>query len=135
MKEEKVNKHKVLKTILKFIGISFLVWIVIGIVGFGVLFKSVSRTIKVEEYQTYLENKYGKDKNFRMLREGSGDFFNTGDKQYWFVSNEASDEFSVVGSFSNGKHVFVDNYIEVKYKQKLESYYKDLFDTTLGGDC
>lgn len=136
MKKEKNNKSKVLKTILIFLGFSILVWILIGMFGLGAFFKSVSKTIKVEEYQTYLEDKYGKDKNFRMVEEGSGDLFQTGNKQYWFVSNETNDErFSVDGSFSNGKKVFTDNYIAAKYKEQLELYYKQLFDSALGVDC
>ena len=91
------------------------------------------KSIDVEEYQQYLENKYGKDKDFRMIGEGSGDWFETGYKEYMFISND-SKEFSVTGKFLNGEKNFKDNYIEKKYKDRLESYYKDLLADVLKFD-
>ena len=84
-------------------------------------------TIDLEEYQTYLENRYGKDKDFYMVDKSTCNWFELGSCAYIFSSNELGNEnFTIYGSTHNGRHNFSDNYIEVKYKNNLETYYKNL---------
>ena len=66
-------------------------YFIIGLLALSILFLngcSLINTIELEEYQTYLEDKYGKDKGFYMVRESMCNWFELGECTYLFSSNE-----------------------------------------------
>ncbi len=114
-------------------------YFIIGLLALCILFLNVCsliESIELEEYQAYLEDKYGKDKGFYMVRENTCNWFELGYCNYSFSSNELNGEtFTINGTLNVEKPKFEDNYIAAKYKNQLELYYKQLFDSTLGVDC
>ena len=107
---------------------------IIGLLFLGTLLLngcSLIETIDLEEYQTYLEDRYGKDKGFYMVDKSTCNWFELGSCAYVFSSNELDGEyFTIYGSTYNSEHNFSDDYIEVKYKNNLETYYKNLLSDT-----
>lgn len=103
---------------------------IIGLLFLGTLLLngcSLVKKIDLAEYQTYLEDKYGKDKDFYMVEKSTCNWFELGGCSYFFSSNELDGEkFEVHGSTQNGNHHFGDEYIKVKYEKSLENHYKNL---------
>lgn len=92
---------------------------------------SLVETIDLEEYQAYLENRYGKDKNFYMVEKSTCNWFEFGGCSYFFSSSELKGEkFEIHGSTYNGEHHFGDEYIKIKYEKPLQNYYKNLLGDT-----
>lgn len=88
--------------------------------------------IEVEEYQAYLENKYGKDKGFYMVEEYRCNWFELGTCSYLFSSNELNGEtFQIVGEVNGGENIFTETYIGAKYENRLAAYYKNLLGSAL----
>lgn len=111
---------------------------IIGLLFLGTLLLngcSLIETIDLEEYQTYLEDKYGKDKDFYMVEKSTCNWFELGGCSYFFSSNELDGEaFEVHGSTRNGEHHFGDEYIKIKHERRLQSYYKNLLSDTFNFD-
>lgn len=88
--------------------------------------------IEVEEYQAYLESKYGKDKGFYMVEEYRCNWFELGTCSYLFSSNDLNGEtFQIVGEVNGGENIFTETYIGAKYNNRLEDYYKNLLGSSL----
>lgn len=108
---------------------------IIGFIILGALLLNgcgLIEKIEVEEYQTYLENKYGKDKGFYMVEEYRCNWFELGTCSYLFSSKELNGEtFEIIGEISHGENVFNEWYIGAKYKKSLENYYKNLLGNAL----
>lgn len=128
------NKH-LARIILIAVGSTLLFSLVISLILILIFMGLVSNAEKnvprLEEYQSYLENKYGTDKDFYNLGEPNCNWFETGECSYLFSSNELSGaSFHVTSKrkyYDSGKteYVFEDDYEQTKEFETLKLKYNE----------
>jgi len=121
--------------IVPFVVSQMLIWIFVGLVE-----DSQKDAPKVEDYQTYLEEKYGTDKEFYYTGKENCNWFETGRCSYEFSSNELNGtSFTVTSereSRDDGKkeYIFKDDYKSRKKLAALEVQYYGFLDSTIPYD-
>ena len=112
-----------------------LILIFMGIVSYG-----QKDAPKVEDYQIYLEEKYGTDKGFYHTGEGNCNWFETGECSHEFSSNELNGASFTVTSerkyYDNNKteYIFWDDYETRKNFEKLKPKYYEFLNSVMPYD-
>lgn len=143
---EKKNKSKILTIILLAVAAIVASTItpiitsqIAGLVFLGIASYSQKDNPKIEDFQVYLENKYGKQKEFYYTGKFDNcNWFETGKCSYTFSSNELDKaSFIVTGQrisddgYKDTKFIFTDNYEDKKNLEKLKLEYYSLLDNAI----
>ena len=146
LKANKKTKLKsVVKKVVKITIVSTIVFSVINLLLFGffigVLLNFEKDLPKVEEYQSYIENKYGTDKGFYYVKEGNCNWFETGSCSFLFSSDELNGATFAIWSEreyddngQNKKYIFGDNYNRRKELEALKPQYYGFLENSIPYD-
>lgn len=139
----KTTKPKtVIKMVIKVVVVFAIVFSTLSLLLYCIFIGVISNinkdTPKVEDYQSYIENKYGADKGFYYVEKGNCNWFETGSCSYLFSSNELNGaRFSVWsereynGNNQSTKYVFGDNYDRRKELEALKPQYYNFLEDVI----